>query len=235
MVYSSILEKVRDNKKQLVVLIDPETDLDLNPLLQLIDGADVDMIFLGGSTYASSALEILTSIRLHTSKPVVLFPGNAGQLTPGVDAVLFLSLLSGRNSDYLISNHVKAAPALRGVEVIPVAYLLLDGGRVSSTQKVTRTLPMSMDNVDAIVNTAYAGQLLGHKLVYLEAGSGALQPIPAHVISQVKSSIDIPLIVGGGLKSAQDMKSAYDAGADIVVVGNALERNPNLLSTLVLN
>lgn len=234
MVYSSILEKVRNNKKQLVVLIDPESDLNLEPLLYLIDNTGVDMIFLGGSTFGSPAVDVLNDIRAQTSKPVVLFPGNAAQLTPGVDAVLFLSLLSGRNPDFLISNHVKAAPALRDVEVIPVAYLLLDGGRVSSTQKVTHTLPMSVDNIDAIVDTAFAGQLLGHKLVYLEAGSGALKPVSAHVISKVKSSIDIPLIVGGGIKTAGDLKLAYDSGADIVVVGNALESDPTLISSMFL-
>lgn len=232
MVYSNILEKVNQGKKQLVVLIDPETTERLDDLLSICSQANIDMFFIGGSTYASTATDVLSSIRAVSDKDVVLFPGNVSQVTPGVDAVLFLSLLSGRNANFLIGHHVKAASLLKGSEVIPVGYLLIDGGRVSTTQKVTKTEPLSQDNVQLIVDTALAGQYLGHKLIYLEAGSGAHNPVHTDVIRDVKEVLDIPLIVGGGISSKEQLKAAYDAGADIVVIGNALEKDPSLLLKL---
>ena len=235
MIYQTIIEKVEEGKKQFVVLIDPEavTNESLHELLDLAQGFDVDFFLLGGSTYAQPATDVLQFIRSKSDLPVVLFPGNASQITPGVDAVLFLSLISGTNPEYLISNHIKAAPLLTKVEVIPVGYILIDGGRQSATEIVSHTMPLSRDNVDVIVHTAMAGELLGHKMIYLEAGSGAKMPISAEIVQRVKASISIPLIVGGGIVCAEMLNEAFASGADIVVVGNVLEKKPQMLSLLV--
>lgn len=235
MIYDTILKNWKEGDKQFVVLIDPEKSeaAHLSVLLEEVNTNPVDFVLLGGSTGVSSSDEVLSIIRKNTAKPVVLFPGNVAHLTRGVDAVLFLSLLSGRNPDFLIENHIKSVPFLNDVEVIPVAYLLIDGSHKSATEIVSATSPMDVDDVEKIVNTAKAGELLGHKMVYLEAGSGAKSSIPNRVITAVKEKLSIPLIVGGGLRSAKDVKRVYDAGADIVVVGNVLEEYPLLLSELL--
>ncbi len=235
MVYSRIIDKFTASQKQFVVLVDPEktTLTSLNDLIDVSEQTDVDMYFVGGSTLQTSADEIVRFLKTKTNKDVVLFPGNVNQITQGVDAVLFLSLVSGRNPEYLIGSHVKAASKLKGVEVIPVGYLLIDGGIVSATQRVTDTEPLSSDDVDLIVDTALASELLGHKMVYLEAGSGALVPVCPEIIKRVKSVLTVPLIVGGGIKTKALLYDAYDAGADIVVVGNVLEDNPHLLSSFL--
>ena len=236
MVYEKIFQKYKQGDKQFSVLIDPEKsdDIHLSCLLKEVNKSKVDFILLGGSTGEHGADDVLVKLRAQTDKAIVLFPGNAAHLTAGVDAVLFLSLISGRNADFLIENHVKAAPFLDGVEVIPVGYILLDGGRQSSTELVSHTLPMDTNDVVKIVNTAKAGQLLGHKMIYLEAGSGARYPVSAEVISSVKNVLSVPLIVGGGLRCFKDVLCAYNAGADVVVVGNILEDDPFLLSKLLL-
>lgn len=232
MIYDKILNKYKLGKKQFAVLIDPEKSDEehLTVLLKDVNATPVDFILLGGSTGEKSADDVLATIRKKTSKPVVLFPGDVSHLTKGVDAVLFLSLLSGRNPDFLIENHIKAVPLLEDVEVIPVAYILVDGAHRSATEIVSKTKPMDVKNVERIVNTAKAGELLGHKLVYLEAGSGARSSLSSEIISSVKAKLSVPLIVGGGLTSLGDIKRVYDAGADIVVVGNALEERPSQLS-----
>lgn len=234
MVYDTILAKVRAGIKQFVVLVDPEKAdrAHLELLFESKNSEGVDMVFLGGSTSGVSSDTTLSHIRALTDKPVVLFPGDVSQVTDKVDAVLFLSLISGRNPDYLIGHHVKAAPLLKNVEVIPVGYILVDGGKESSTELVSQTKPMSSDDIDRVVNTAIAGELLGHKMIYLEAGSGASVPVALAIISEVKSAINVPLLVGGGIKNALELNRIIEAGADIVVVGNALEDNPLLLSDL---
>ncbi len=233
-VFNTIIEKVSQGKKLFALLVDPEKSSaeHLKTLLVNPGVADVDLILLGGSTLEASSEKTLSDIRQQIDKPVVLFPGNVSQITAGVDAVFFLSLISGRNPEFLIGNHVKAAPLLKDMEVIPVAYILIDGGRVSATQEVTKTLPLPSDDIERIVDTAVAGKMLGHKMVYLEAGSGALNPISPSVIRAVREQLDVPLIVGGGLKSSADVALAYSSGADIVVVGNAFETNPALLSDI---
>ncbi|MDA3854499.1 MAG: geranylgeranylglyceryl/heptaprenylglyceryl phosphate synthase [Bacteroidales bacterium] len=235
MIYERILQKYTQGKKQFAVLIDPEKSdrKHLSSLLNEVNKSHVDFILLGGSTGHSGADEVLRALRSQTDSDVVLFPGNASHLTSGVDAVLFLSLLSGRNPEYLIENHIKAVPFLENVEVIPVAYLLIDGGFKSATESVSETEPMGLDDIPKIVNTAKAGELLGHKLVYLEAGSGAKRSISSEIIASVKQVLSVPLIVGGGLRTANDVQRVYEAGADIVVVGNALEESSSLLSELI--
>ena len=164
-------------------------------------------------------------IKRLTTIPVVLFPGNAFQLTNKADALLLLSLISGRNAEWLIGQHVQAAKAIQqsALETISTGYILIDGGNTTAVERVSKTKPLQRDAIDEVVSTALAGQLLGHKLIYLEAGSGAQNPVPTALIKAVKTAIDIPLIVGGGLTSTDAIKKAYEAGADIVVVGNYLE------------
>lgn len=234
MVYDEIIAKVKAGKKQFVVLVDPEkaSVQHLEQLFDLQNSAAVDMVFLGGSRSMVSSDTALSRIRRVTDKPVVLFPGDVSQVTDKVDAVLFLSLISGRNPDYLIDLHVKAVPLLKGLEVIPVGYILIDGGFTSTTELVSNTSPLCVEDVERIVNTAKAGELLGHKMIYLEAGSGASISVPSVVIRKVKKTLRIPLIVGGGIRDSADLLRVFAAGADIVVVGNALEESPLSLEVL---
>lgn len=238
MVFDKIKGDYNQGIRQFAVLIDPDKSDEnhLDKLLEEVNNNDVDFVLLGGSSvnFLVKVEKILYNIRKRTKKKVILFPGNVSHLIKGVDAVLFLSLISGRNPDYLIENHVKAASSLNDVEVIPVGYILIDGGRRSTTELVSGTQPMSVDDIPMIVNTAKAGELLGHKMIYLEAGSGAYCSVSSEIIKAVKKVLHIPLIVGGGLKSAKDVVRVYDAGADVVVVGNALEADPLLLQSIVV-
>ena len=167
---------------------------------------------------------------------MILFPGNNYQLCEEADALLLLSLISGRNPEYLIGQHVVAAPLIKesGIEAIPTGYLLIDGGKISTTSYITQTVPIPADKPDVAVATALAGEQLGLKLIYLEAGSGAANPVSAEMISAVKKNVSLPLIVGGGIRSGAQAEAACQAGADIIVVGNILEKAPELLMELSL-
>ena len=177
----------------------------------------------------------LSAIKSSTSIPVVLFPGNVFQLCPKADAILLLSLISGRNPEFLIGNHVVASYAIRdsGMEVIPTGYILIDSGLPTSVQYMSNTIPIPRNKTDIAIATALAGEQLGLKAIYLEAGSGAKEPVPTNLISQVRSSIQLPIIVGGGLHTPQQILEVRNAGANMVVVGNAVEENPDLLCELV--
>ena len=194
-------------------------------------------IFVGGSQLKESVFDVVEKIKSLTSVPVVMFPGDASQFAENADALLFLSLASGRNAKYLIEQHIKAAPLVRNakVECISTGYILVDGEKDTAVARVSNTTPYSIENIELITNTALACQLLGHKMVYLEAGSGANRAVPMDIIKSVRQTIDIPLIVGGGIKSAEQMLAAYDAGADLVVVGNHLESHPEDLSFFLKN
>ena len=193
-------------------------------------------IFVGGSQLKESIYNTVEKIKKLTSVPVVMFPGDASQFAENVDALLFLSLASGRNAKYLIEQHIEAAPLIKqvGVETIPTGYILVDGGKDTAVARVSHTTPYSAENIELIANTALACQLLGQKMVYLEAGSGANRPVPQNVIKATREAINIPLIVGGGIKTPEMMQCTFDAGADLVVVGNHLESHPEDL-TLILN
>ena len=169
-----------------------------------------------------------------TDLPIVLFPGDVTQISKDADAILFLSLLSGRNPDYLIDKQVQAVPLLEKtqLEVISTGYILIESGKTTAVQRVTNTLPLNRTDVDAITNTAKAGELLGKKLIYLEAGSGATYEVPAEVISSVKNKIDIPLIVGGGIRTKRQIENAFIAGADLVVIGTAFEEDQQFFEQL---
>lgn len=221
----------------LALLLDPEkTNLEALPL-----SADVqpDYLFVGGST-GGDTTEFIRSIRkkmqsLGLSIPVILFPGNPSQFSSEADAVLFLSLLSGRNPEMLVGQQVKAARSVKqsGVETIPMGYILVDGGTETSTMRVTQTQPISANEIDTIVDTAIAAELMGKQVVYLEAGSGAKVPISSEIIAAVRSHISIPIIVGGGIRTPEAMQAAYNAGADIVVIGNHFEQHPEQLRQFV--
>ncbi|MCL4170205.1 UNVERIFIED_CONTAM: hypothetical protein GTU68_065532, partial [Idotea baltica] len=192
-------------------------------------------IFIGGSVVNDNVTEALVlEIKLHTELPVVLFPGDIMQITNSADALLFLSLLSGRNPDYLIGKHIQSISKLRNtsLEIIPTGYILIEGGKKTAVEKVTGTKPMLRNNIQEIMDTAKAGQLLGMKLIYLEAGSGAKKALTESIISQVKNELSIPLIVGGGIKSKFELDNAYNAGADLVVIGTAFEKDESFFDEI---
>jgi phosphoglycerol geranylgeranyltransferase len=226
-------------KKGLGVLIDPDkyTDEKLVQTLDICHKSGVDFLFCGGSLLTDDRFEkVISLIKSNTTIPVVIFPGNGMQISRNADAILLLSLVSGRNPDLLIGQHVMAAPLLKasGLEVIPTAYLLIDGGRVSTTQYISNTQPIPADKADIAVCTALASEMLGFRIIYLEAGSGAALPVPEKMITRVKSNISLPLIVGGGIRSGEQAKKMYLAGADVIVIGNAVESDPKIILDISL-
>lgn len=233
MIFESIKAQVRLGEKLLVVLVDPDklSVAEVRNLAAIAEEGGVSLFLVGGSIVANPPVKIVDAIKSVSDKPVILFPGNPNQLVPNADAILFLSLISGRNPDFLIGHHVTSAPIIRkyGLEVIPTSYLLIDGGKTTSVEYVSNTKPIPQDKIDIIVATAMAGEMLGHQITYLEAGSGALFPVSKEIIRRVRQKTKVPLIVGGGLRNKQEVKTALDAGADIIVVGNILEKKPEVL------
>lgn len=236
MILNSIEKYVSQGKKLFIVLVDPDKSSldDVRDLAKRSVEHGVGMFLVGGSLVSSSVCDVVKTLKEASGKPVVLFPGNPSQLSKEADALFLLSLISGRNPDFVIGHHVTAAPAIRKfkLETIPVGYILMEGGKTTSVEYISNTRPIPRDKAEFAVATAMAGEMLGHKLIYLEAGSGAHHPVPPKVIASVKKNISIPLIVGGGLRTAKDVKLAFDAGADIVVVGNVLEKNPAALADI---
>lgn len=230
-VFGKIEDWRAKGRKVVVPLIDPDR---YDP--HVVDtfaasGQDVPLLFVGGSVVTHDTDSVVRDIRsrLGGKTDIVLFPGDYSQLAPSADALLFLSLLSGRNPEYLIGQQVKSAPVIRqlGIESIPTAYLLIDGGRVTSVQYVSNTTPIPSDKPDLVVATAIAAEMLGFRMIYLEAGSGAARPVSTNVVAAVRAAVDLPIIVGGGLRTADAAKKVFEAGADIVVVGTAFEQDPN--------
>lgn len=216
-------------KKLFAVLIDPEKcsgDSLLN-FISLINKAKPDFIFVGGSQLRHSIDEAVIVIKEHSSIPVVLFIGNAVQFSPNADAMLVLSLISGRNPDFLIGQHVECAIEIKksGIEAIPTGYVLVGRGQRTAVETVSGTDALS--DTETIVRTAIAGELLGQRLIYLEAGSGAQSPVYDGVIAAVRDNVATPLIVGGGIRSTGMIEKALVAGADLIVVGNHLENTPS--------
>jgi phosphoglycerol geranylgeranyltransferase len=228
-IYQTIVSKKLAGIKQLALLIDPDkfTPQTLDCLTQK---HQPDFILFGGSITGSSIEAVLKTIKTKTSIPVILYPGSLLQLTNVADAILLLSLISGRNADLLIGNHVLAAPWLKkySKEIISTGYVLVDGGKTTAVEYISNTKPIPSDKPDIAVATAIAGELLGLKMIYLETGSGAVNHVPLNMISEVSQAINIPLIVGGGIKSAAQMLAVYKAGADIVVIGSAAEKTPSV-------
>ncbi|MEM7037528.1 MAG: geranylgeranylglyceryl/heptaprenylglyceryl phosphate synthase [Bacteroidota bacterium] len=233
------IRSLRDQgKKGFAILVDPDKVLpaEVTTLAQRINQAGIDFVFVGGSLLVNDHIrQVVPQLRQQCQAPVVLFPGNVLQITDTADALLFLSLISGRNPEMLIGNHVLAAPHLKqsGMEVIPTGYMLIDTGRVTAVNYMSNTRPIPYDKVDIAACTAMAGELLGLQLIYLDGGSGAAKTISTEMISAVAGSIDIPLIVGGGIRSKKQAADILKAGADLIVIGNALEENTD--SPLILD
>lgn len=236
-IYNDILEVSKKQQKLLAVLIDPDK-MQLPAIAAFIEKVNQSIathIFIGGSTVEEGVTQsLIAEIKKHTTLPVVIFPGSSSQISRKADALLFLSLVSGRNPEYLIGEHVKSVSILRNLalEIIPTAYVLIDSGVETAVQRVTQTEPLKQTNISHIVDTAKAGELLGMKLVYLEAGSGAKHEVSAEIIKQVKADITIPLIVGGGIRSIIQLKTAYKNGADMVVIGTAFEKDDSFFKDL---
>lgn len=223
-----------NNKKKTAVLVDPEkiTLAKAEILAQKIQNANVDMILVGGSLVNQVIDDVIVSLKKQTSKPIILFPGSVEQFSKKADGILLLSLISGRNPEYLIGAHVRAAMQIKNsnVEVIPTGYILIDGGKTTAVEYISNTMPMPNDKPELVCSTALAGSQLGLKAIYLEAGSGAKIPVSEQIIQAVRKTIDIPIIVGGGLRSKENIQKAFDAGADIVVIGTAIEDNIEMLN-----
>ena len=223
--------------KKFALLIDPDK-YKVHSLIATLYAADelrIDLIFVGGSLVSDRIDSTIEIIRKNTNIPVVLFPGSLMQLSNKADAILLLSLISGRNPEYLIGNHVLAAPYLKksNLEIIPTGYMLVGDRNTSSVEYISNTRPIPSDKFDIVAATAMAGEFIGNKLIYLESGSGAENPVSPALVEEVKRNISVPLIVGGGLKTAQQVSAISRAGADMVVVGNAVENNLKLLDSLV--
>lgn len=229
-------EKIASPGKKLALLIDPDKQ-NITSLISTVYAANeakVKIIFVGGSLLSTEIDASIEIIKKHTDIPVILFPGSIMQISPNADAILFLSMVSGRNPEYLIGNHVLAAPYIRKtkLEVIPTGYILIDGGSYTSVEYMSNTRPIPASKTDIIASTAMASEMLGHKLIYLECGSGASNHVPEEAIREVKRNISIPLIVGGGIDTPEKIQVVTKAGADIVVLGSVIEKNIGNLSKL---
>lgn len=238
-IYSHIKKSIVESERLLAVLIDPDkTELDaIEGIVTKINQSVATHIFVGGSEVDEGATEaVVQAIKRYTTLPVMLFPGDVTQITDEADGILFLSLISGRNPDYLIGKHVESVSKLAKtqLEVLPTGYILIENGKQTAVERVSNTKPLSRSNKQHIVDTAKAGALLGMQLIYLEAGSGATHPIEPEIISAVKDTLNIPLIVGGGIRSKTELEAAYKAGADLVVIGTAFETNQLFFEQLKL-
>ncbi|HEU0135652.1 MAG TPA: geranylgeranylglyceryl/heptaprenylglyceryl phosphate synthase [Flavobacterium sp.] len=228
--YNDILLAKASGQKLLAILLDPDKIVwnQLDELVKQIYDSPATHIFVGGSLVLTNRIgELISAIKQSCPLPIILFPGNPSQISDKADGILFLSLISGRNSDFLIGHHINAAPLLKKttLEIIPTGYILINGGSETAVLQVSQTQPIDRDNPELAVATALAGEMLGNKLIYLEAGSGAKLPVPTVIIKNVAENINIPLIVGGGITSSAGIQSAYEHGADMVVIGTAFENN----------
>lgn len=229
-IYNQILKSKINNQKLLAILLDPDKiDLDkAEVLIEKINQSPATHIFIGGSLVENNILdELIVKIKQNCNLPIVLFPGNPSQISDKADAILFLSLISGRNPDFLIEHQVKASPILKKtqLEIISTGYILIESGTETAVERVSKTKPLDRNNPDLALATAQAGEMLGNKLIYLEAGSGAKQAVPLEMIKKVAQNIEIPLLIGGGIIDLQGIQKAYDSGADLVVIGTAFEND----------
>lgn len=231
----TIYERFQDkSRKKIAVLIDPDkpTDAQVLSVVAKANAADVDFFFVGGSLLTTDSLEhCIKVIKANSNIPVLIFPGNSLQISKYCDGFLLLSLISGRSAEMLIGRHVIAAPYLKlfGNEIIPTGYMLIDSGRPTSVSYMSDTTPIPHDKDDIAMCTAMAGEMLGLKLIYLEGGSGAVNPVSDSMISKVRQMIDIPLIVGGGISTPEMAAAKARAGADVICVGTRFEEEPELL------
>jgi phosphoglycerol geranylgeranyltransferase len=234
---SDLYERKANGQKSFAVLIDPDkVNLDnFTNLLDLCIEYHADYIFVGGSLITDYVMgDVISKIKSYTNIPVILFPGNSLHIDNQADAILLLSLISGRNPEFLIGQHVISAPVLRksGLEILPTGYMLIDSGRQTTVSYISNTNPIPHDKPGIAACTAMAGEMLGLKLTYLDAGSGAMNPVSPEMIAAVRQSVDTPIIVGGGINSIKKAKNALSAGADVIVVGNGIEENIDLLKEI---
>ncbi len=236
-ILDQLYEARKQGRKQLAVLIDPDKP-DRDSLIKLVQEVAIggaDLIFLGGSLLVRDNMdEYLQVIKDHSSVPVILFPGSALQINAKADAILFLSLISGRNPELLIGTHVIAAPLIRqaGLEALPTGYMLVDCGKATTASYMSASLPIPYDKPEIAACTAIAGEMLGLRLMYLDGGSGAPKPVSPEMIREVRRMVKTPIIVGGGIKTKEEAKAICEAGADIIVVGNATETNPYIIKDI---
>ena len=235
--YHQLTEKKQAGKKSFAVLIDPDkvNETSIEALVQLSVQAKVDYFFVGGSLVISNHLdECIRQIKKACNIPVVLFPGSPSQVSRYADALLYLSLISGRNPELLIGQHVVSAPFVKksGLEIMPTGYMVIDGGAPTTVSYISNATPIPSDKNDIAMCTAMAGEMLGMKLIYMDAGSGAKRPITEDMIKLVAQHIEVPLIIGGGITDAEKAYLNCQAGADIIVVGNAIEKDASLIKEI---
>lgn len=231
-IYTQILQSKSEKVKLLAILLDPDKIHwnHLSHLIEKIKHSPATHVFIGGSHVQTNILDdLIVALKQKIELPIVLFPGNPSQISDKADGILFLSLISGRNSDYLIDHQVDAAPVLKKtqLEIISTGYMLIESGGETAVERISKTRPLDRTNLNLAVATAQAGEMLGNKLIYLEAGSGARQAVPLEMIEKVAQNIKIPLIVGGGIKDLQGIQDAYTSGADLIVIGTAFENDSN--------
>ncbi|MCB9186001.1 MAG: geranylgeranylglyceryl/heptaprenylglyceryl phosphate synthase [Flavobacteriales bacterium] len=236
-VYNHIAKAKRNNGKLFSVLIDPDktAGIDLEKTALAAASANVDLLFVGGSLLVNDRLfDTVQIIKANCDIPVVLFPGDNMQVVPNADAILLLSVISGRNAEMLIGKHVVAAPRLKnsGLEIIPTGYMLIDSGKPTTASYMSNTNPLPHDKDDIAACTAMAGEMLGMKTIFMDGGSGAMNAVSESMVKRVAQHVDVPLIIGGGLRTPEMAKARFDAGATVVVVGNAIEQNGSLLAEM---
>jgi putative glycerol-1-phosphate prenyltransferase len=236
-ILSFLYNAKKENHKLLAILLDPDKIAfeDIKNKILLIDKKKVDLLLVGGSLLFTNILDsFIKEIKKHTQIPVVIFPGSALQISNEADAILFLSLLSGRNPDFLIGNQVIAAPLLKQthLEILSTSYLLIESGRETTASYISNTKPIPRHKPEIAMATAMAGEMMGHQLTYLDGGSGALEVIPSNLIKMLANNCNLPIIVGGGIHTKLQLKEVYNAGATMAVIGNAFEENDLLLDTL---
>ncbi len=233
-----LVSKRESGIKSFVVLIDPDKIEDNASCIKIINMSvenKVDFFFVGGSLITGNNFsQVIYLIKQQCNIPVILFPGSNMYIEGSADALLFLSLISGRNPELLIGQHVVAAPVLKRskLQVLPTGYMLIGSGNQTTVSYMSNTMPIPADKPSVAACTAIAGEMLGLRLIYLDAGSGAQFPVSAKLISMVRKSVDVPLIVGGGINNRHKAAQALDAGADILVIGNGIEQNPELLTEI---
>lgn len=235
-IYKNIIASKSKNEKLLAILIDPDkvNINEISILVEKINQSPATHIFIGGSSVENQIIdELILSIKEKSELPIVLFPGNPSQISNKADGILFLTLLSGRNPDYLIEHQVNAVPILKQtqLEVISTGYILIESGNQTAVERISKTKPIDRNNAKYVMQTAQAGEYIGNKLIYLEAGSGAELAVPQEMIALVAQNISVPLVVGGGIRSKEAIEKAYKSGADLVVIGTAFEEDINFFNT----
>ncbi|MFK6999335.1 geranylgeranylglyceryl/heptaprenylglyceryl phosphate synthase [Flavobacterium oreochromis] len=231
-IYESIFNAKKIKQKLLAILIDPDK-VELaafHLLIKKINKSPATHIFIGGSVVQNFIIdELIIELRKECKLPILIFPGHPSQISHKADGILFLSLLSGRNPEFLIEHHINAIDLLEKskLEIIPTGYILINGGKQTAVERVSKTTPIARNNINLAYKTAKAGEYLGCKLIYLEAGSGALEKVPIEMIQQISQNLAIPIIVGGGIRTKKSIQESYQAGADMIVIGTAFENDPN--------